>query len=91
MTTTERLAVLETKVELLASDVAEVKGDVKTLMNSVNTLSSSLQSNERAALARDRSRSDLGIWVRSAIPWAIASGALALGILNLFIHDFGGF
>lgn len=86
MTTTERLAVLETKVELLASDVAEVKGDVKSLMHSVNGLSASLQSNERAAVARDKSRSDLGIWVRAAIPWVIAGGALTLGVVNFFIH-----
>lgn len=34
----ERLAVLETKVDVMADDISEVKGDVKTLLGARNQM-----------------------------------------------------
>ena len=79
----ERLAILETKVEAIQTDLTEVKSDVKALIASQNT-AMLLQASERAAdMAHKKSRGDLGIWIRAAIPWAIAAFSVLLGLFNL--------
>jgi hypothetical protein len=79
----ERLAILETKVEAIQVDVTEVKNDVKALVaaNSAFLLD---QATQRAATAaHNKSRGDLGVWVRASIPWIIAGMSLGLGLFNL--------
>lgn len=79
----ERLAILETKVASIEADVSEIKTDVKQLVTAVGEIKSAATVESQRQIARERSRSDLGVWVRAAIPWIIAGGALGLGLINL--------
>lgn len=67
----ERLAILETKVVDIGQDVSEIKSDVKVLMQ-----------DHIVERGRRSSRSDLGIWVRAALPWFI-------GVLSASVTVYG--
>jgi len=73
----ERLAVLETKVDMLASDVSEIRTDVKSLM-------AHMERTDAQQVARAEARGATGVWVRSAIPWVIGAMAVLLTLVNTF-------
>lgn len=84
-TENERLAVLETKVEMLSADVTEVKSDVKGLIVAVGEISSHLAAQDASEEARGAANGAVGVWFRSAVPWLIAGAALLMsGVNTLF-------
>lgn len=79
----ERLAVLETQMASVVADVSEIKTDVKQLMRVQTEQQLVLAAETAADKASRRSRADLGIWVRAAIPWTVAAVGVAIAALNL--------
>lgn len=79
----ERLAVLETQVKAIQTDLTEVKADVKALV-AAQTAALIVHTSERAAdVAHIRHRASLGVWVRATIPWVVAAAGVLLGLFNL--------
>jgi hypothetical protein len=70
-TTNARLAVVETQIEALKADVAEIKKDVKSLIAS-----------QAEAVARERANANTGVWVRSVVPWVLMAMGLLLTVMN---------
>ena len=82
MVENERLAVLENQYKTLQSDVSEIKSDVKALVIAHTALERSMVMRESAALQDMKSRSSTGVWVRSLVPWIIATATLAVALTN---------
>jgi hypothetical protein len=70
----ERLAVVETEVSALRSDVAEVKTDVKGLVSAIQTISTSLAVRDAVEVQHAKDRRDTGIWVRWVLPVLLTVG-----------------
>jgi hypothetical protein len=81
----ERLAVVETEVAALRSDMTEVKGDVKVLITSVQTLTTSLAVRDAVEAQHAKDRSNTGVWVRWVLPVVLTIGnavITAIGIIK---------
>lgn len=77
MTDLERLAVLETKVESLTVEIRSLRESVDRLVLT-----------EELRQGKEKSRADLGVWVR----WSPALLALGLSIFNIMwvlVEHFG--
>lgn len=81
-----RLAVVESQVSAIVVDLAEVKRDVKHLIEVQHGQLVTYAADSAAAKTLAKSRGDLGVWVRASIPWLIAGGSLLLAILNAIFH-----
>lgn len=81
----ERLAVLETQMQTVQEDVAEIKIDVKTIVRGQVDALVALTATQAADMSRKRSRADIGIWVRMVLPLAVAIGAVVMSVLNFVI------
>lgn len=79
----ERLGVLETKVGRIESDVAEIKGDVKTLVTNQTQIAINLAAKTAAEQAVKSSRTQTGVWVRFFSERIIAFAALAAAVAAL--------
>lgn len=67
----ERLAVVETRLEMLERDVREIKADVKVLVAS-----------SQSDAARREHQAAAGVWVRWA-PQLLIAGLAALNVLQI--------
>jgi hypothetical protein len=80
----ERLAILETQMQSVISDVSEIKSDVKTLVSGQMNALIALTADQAASRAHAQSRGELGVWVRSLLPLIVGVGSILLGLFNLF-------
>lgn len=76
----ERLGVVETKVARIEADVAEIKGDVKTLIAAQTSVALRQAAEDAAAEAIQSSRRSTGVWVRFISERAIALFAAGVAI-----------
>lgn len=77
----ERLAVVETQISTLQSDVTEIKTDVKSLVATQQQLALALAIKEAAEVQQAKDRANTGIWVRWGLPvlLTIGNGLMTLG------------
>lgn len=85
MVENERLAVLENQYKTLQSDVTEIKTDVKALVSAQFLLTQAMAVRDAAAFQDMKSRANTGTWVRSMLPWIVATLALVLSTINMFL------
>ena len=72
MSADERLAVVETKVTGLDGKVDRLEGKVDIL--------SQAYFEDRG---RNKGRSDMGVWVRAALPWVIGIGSAFITVFGI--------
>lgn len=76
------MSVLEEKVGSIERDVTEIKADVKSLIASQAAFGQELAVRDARDARAKESRSAMGVWSRSMVPWVLTGIALFLTILN---------
>lgn len=79
----ERLAVVETQISTLQSDVTEIKADVKSLVVTQQQLAIALAIKEAAETQHAKDRASTGVWARWFLPALLTLGNALLTVSNL--------
>lgn len=93
------MAVVETKVDAMVEDIAEIKADVKGLVAAQQLVALQLSASQAAdaaarlvreevAVAREKRRANLNQWGRAVLPsmLALLGGGVLVGIANFILN-----
>lgn len=80
----ERLAIVETKVDDVQTDLTEVKNDVKLLVATQATLAIALAAKNAADEQHTKDRESTGRWLKTFGGWVVAGVSALVAVANFF-------